>query len=108
MSPLSSVPRLEQNSPVLENTTQSATYLLSGVPVPVRMEQVEWRIISFRESFFAGSLDDNAVASVMEDSGIHDFSSKDNGQSVLTCMEVDRNESLPNEPLSSPNYLQTG
>lgn len=89
MSPLSSVPRLEQDSTVLKNTTQSATSLLSGSPVPVQMEQVEWRIISFREAFFSGSLDDNAVASVMEDSGIHDVSSRDNGQSGLTCMEVD-------------------
>lgn len=99
---------MEQEQPVPENENEPAIPPLSFISTPIQTGPAEGRIISCEESFLSGHVDDNAVTSMMKDNDVHEVSRRDKEESFSTCIEVERNDPLRNETLSSPDCLQTG
>lgn len=84
---------------------------LSGAPTPVQMEPTEERITSYEESVFSDDLDDEDVLSVMDGKDVNEVAelfSKDYRQSDSTCMELERDWSLPNNPASNTKHSRQG
>lgn len=99
---------MEQEQPVPENENKPAIPPLSVISTPVQTGPAEGRTISCEESSFSGHLDDDAVAPMMKGNDVHEVSSRDKEEKYSMCIGVERNDSLRNETLSSPNCLQTG